>query len=190
MPSKGSESELVPPTRWYRRRQQLWLNAPALRGVASGWLQHEGSLTRALQLRCKERFHVDVVQEGFARPTREEALTLQIPPHQLAWIREVRLCGDGEPWVLARTIIPLTTLKGDGQRLRHLGRTPLGAWLFSHRQWRRGPLQPGLCLSGSDAGPVCARRSVFHRNRCRLLVGEYFLPALLEAPGPEVEYTA
>lgn len=181
MPSKDSERSLVPPTRWYRHPQQLWLRAPDLRGTASGWLRHEGSLTRALQLCCRERFHVEVVNEGFARPTPEEARTLKLPLHQLAWVREVRLCGDGKPWVLARTVIPLPTLKGDGQRLRHLGRTPLGAWLFSHRQWQRGPLQPGLCTGHTTRGPSCARRSVFYRGRRRLLVGEYFLPALLEA---------
>lgn len=173
---------IVPAVRWCRSFRQARLFQPDLTGTAAFWLQAEGSLTRHLQLRCRERFHVEVANEGFALPSREEALTLGIPPRQRAWIREVRLCGDGMPWVLARTIIPLDTLSGRGRRLRHLGRTPLGAWLFSQREWSRGPLQTGLCRAASDHTPRCARRSVFASGDHRLLVGEYFLPALLEQP--------
>ncbi|WP_372972065.1 chorismate--pyruvate lyase family protein [Marinobacter sp.] len=172
----------VPPTRWYDSFRQACLRQPELRGNASFWLQAEGSLTRHLQLRCRNRFHVEVANEGFATPGSEEALTLGIPHRQQAWIREVRLCGDGNPWVLARTIIPLATLEGRGRRLRHLGRTPLGAWLFSHREWTRGPLQTGLCQPLTEDQPCYARRSVFASDNHGLLVGEYFLPALLEQP--------
>lgn len=172
---------IVPRAQWYRSFQQARLNHPQLQGNAAFWLQAEGSLTRHLQLRCRESFHVEVANEGFALPGREEALTLGIPHRQRAWVREVRLCGDGAPWVLARTIIPLDTLSGHGRRLRHLGRIPLGAWLFSHREWGRGPLQTGLC-PGDAATPSCARRSIFASRNHSLLVGEYFLPALLEQP--------
>lgn len=187
MPSKDSDSpvtprpgcSIVPPVRWYRSFRQARLNHPELTGNAAFWLQAEGSLTRHLQLRCRERFHVEVPNEGFALPTREEARTLGIPHRQRAWVREVRLCGDGEPWVLARTIIPLDTLKGRGRRLRHLGRVPLGAWLFSHRAWHRGPLQTGLNPAPTPGAPHCARRSIFTSGDHGLLVGEYFLPGLL-----------
>lgn len=185
MPSKDCSQPLVPATCWYQSFRQACVREPALRGTPAYWLQVEGSLTRALQLRCQHRFHVEVVNERFARPDPEEARTLDIPPRQLAWIREVRLCGDNQPWVLARTVIPLPTLQGTGRRLRHLGRRPLGAWLFSHKQWHRGPLQAGLCISGqARAGqvPLYARRSIFQRHHNRLLVGEYFLPELLNKP--------
>ncbi|MCK7542670.1 chorismate lyase [Marinobacter bryozoorum] len=172
----------MPPTRWYDGFPQACLQQPDLRGTASFWLQAEGSLTRHLQLRCRHSFHVEVANEGFATPSLEEALTLGIPQRRQAWVREVRLCGDGTPWVLARTIIPLATLAGRGRRLRHLGRTPLGAWLFSHRGWSRGPLQTGLCRPPSPEQPWCARRSVFASKDHRLLVGEYFLPPLLGRP--------
>ncbi|WP_328190103.1 chorismate--pyruvate lyase family protein [Marinobacter sp. OP 3.4] len=173
---------IVPAVRWCRSFRQARLHQPDLQGNAAFWLQVEGSLTRHLQLRCRESFHVEVANEGFSLPTREEALTLDIPHRQRAWIREVRLCGDGRPWVLARTIIPLATLNGRGRRLRHLGRIPLGAWLFSHREWSRGPLQAGLCRGTGPDTPRCARRSIFSSDNHRLLVGEYFLPELLTQP--------
>ncbi len=194
MPSKGfnreagaadplqSTQSIVPATRWYTSFRQACLYQSGLRGPASFWLQAEGSLTRHLQLRCRHSFHVEVANEGFALPSREEALTLAIADRQLAWVREVRLCGDGNPWVLARTIIPLATLTGKGRRLRHLGRTPLGAWLFSNNAWSRGPLQAGLCTATGQGQPLCARRSIFSSDDHRLLVGEYFLPEILSAP--------
>ncbi|BES73518.1 chorismate lyase [Marinobacter nanhaiticus D15-8W] len=143
------------------------------------WLTLEGSLTRALQLRCMESFHVDVLREGYSRPSVEEALTLGIPSRQLAWIREVQLCGDGQPWVMARTVIPLDTLKGNGRRLRHLGRRPLGHFLFSQRRWHRGPFQIGIARATAPGQPTIGRRSRFFRGKDALLVGEYFLPNLL-----------
>lgn len=138
-----------------------------------------GSLTRALQLRCRH-FHVEVLAEGFRVPDPEERRTLGLVDRQLAWVREVRLCGDGEPWVLARTVIPATTLQGRGRRLRHLGRKPLGAYLFSRPEWQRGQFQAGLCrTAGEPAQAAVARRSRFSCDGHHLLVGEYFLPALL-----------
>lgn len=180
--SHHQSGSIVPATRWYRSFRQARLHQPSLRGSASFWLQVEGSLTRHLQLRCRYHFQVDVASEGFALPSREEARTLAIPHRQRAWIREVRLCGDDTPWVLARTIIPLATLQGRGRRLCHLGRTPLGAWLFSHREWSRGPLQAGACETTTGNQPGCARRSVFANGQHQLLVGEYFQPALLAQP--------
>lgn len=166
----------IPPTDWYRSLAAAALRDNTVRGPARFWLQAEGSLTRELQLRCTHSFHVDVIREGFSRPSREEALSLNLPERQLAWIREVHLCCDGEPWVLARTIIPLATLQGTGRRLRHLGRRPLGAWLFSNPNWQRGDFETGICQPRHPAQPPVARRSRFHNGDKALLVGEYFLP--------------
>ncbi|MCH8497922.1 MAG: chorismate lyase [Marinobacter sp.] len=185
MPLKGSDTSgrdtasLIPPTRWYPNRVRASLRRGAPLGAARHWLQLEGSLTRALQMRC-DRFSVQVLAEGFRCPTLEESRTLNIRLRQRAWIREVCLQGDGEPWVLARTVIPLRTLQGPGRRLRHLGRKPLGAYLFSHTQWQRGPFQTGLCRAQQAGAPTLARRSSFCNGKRCLLVGEYFLPALLQ----------
>lgn len=176
-----AHSTRIPPTDWYRSLAAAGLGAQHTNRTARYWLQLDGSLTRALQLRCRKRFHVEISQEGFGRPTREEALTLGIPMRQSAWIREVRLCGDGEPWVLARTVIPRHTLAGAERRLRHLGNKPLGAYLFSDPRWQRGPLEAGLCRPSLPGQPALARRSRFTSHSGRtLLVGEYFLRALLD----------
>lgn len=189
MPSKACDSGAqltalreraltIPPTHWYRSLAAAGLRDAQVHGPARYWLQVEGSFTRALQSRCAESFHVEVQHEGFAVPTREEAKQLGIPARQRAWIREVRLCGDGTPWVLARTIIPLACLAGRGRRLRHLGNRPLGAYLFSSPDWQRGPLETGLCAGKVAGQPTLARRSMFCHGRHCLLVGEYLLPSL------------
>jgi len=179
MPSRDSEHHpVIPPTRWYRSLAAAGLRDPDVHGPARYWLQLEGSFTRALQQECRHSFRVDIVREGFGRPSPEEAQRLAIPERQLAWIREVRLCGDGRPWVLARTIIPIDCLEGRNRILRNLGNKPLGAYLFSAPRWQRGPLETGLCTSPGNPHPKLARRSVFHDGDHALLVGEYLLPVL------------
>ena len=172
----------IPPTFWYRSLAAAGLYCPEVHGPARYWLTVEGSFTRALQQKCQERFHVEILREGFSPPTPEEAKRLNLAPRQLAWVREVRLCGDGRPWVLARTVIPQNCLHGHGRRLRNLGNKPLGAYLFSSPEWQRGPLETGLCKVRSSGHPRLARRSLFHRGSCALLVGEYLLPRLYQSP--------
>ncbi|GGC64085.1 chorismate--pyruvate lyase family protein [Marinobacter halophilus] len=181
MPSKGFNRDdglIIPATHWYRSLSAAGLRNPAVHGPARHWLQVQGSFTRALQQQCRQRFHVDVCGEGFAMPSPEEARRLGLAPRQRAWIREVRLCGDGQPWVLARTIIPQACLQGKGRRLRNLGNKPLGAYLFSSPEWVRGPLETGLCQTTQTQQPQLARRSLFYRGENALMVGEYLLPAL------------
>ena len=193
MPSKDSSNTAteitgqplwIPDTHWYQSFAAAGLRNPLVHGELRYWLTLEGSLTRALQLRCESRFQVTILREGFARPSCEESQTLNIPARQNAWIREVCLSGDGTPWVLARTIIPLPTLNGRGRRLRHLGRRPLGAYLFSNPEWQRGPFETGLCQAqkGEQQAlqPIAARRSRFFSGNNALLVGEYFLPSLCQ----------
>lgn len=178
-PRQAGRSQ-VPATRWYPSVTAARLQDPALQGTGTYWLTLPGSLTRALQLRCRHGFHVEVLAEGFRVPSPEERLTLGLGPRQRAWIREVQLCGDGQPWVRARTVIPAATLEGRGRRLRHLGRKPLGAYLFSRPEWRRGSFQAGVCRRAPGSGePRLARRSRFSCGHQHLLVGEYFLPALM-----------
>ncbi len=181
MRSKDSDIDsrlTIPPTDWYQTLTAAGLHNPAVHGEARRWLQVEGSFTRALQQQCRRSFHVEVRHEGFATPTPEEVRRLAIPHRQCAWIREVSLCGDNQPWVLARTVIPLNCLEGEGRRLLHLGSRPLGAYLFTSPYWQRGPLETGLCRPVMSGQPELARRSLFSGHNSSLLVGEYLLPAL------------
>jgi chorismate--pyruvate lyase len=168
----------IPPTRWYRSLTAAGLYNPEVHGPARYWLKVEGSFTQALKYKCLASFHVEVMSEGYGNPFPEEARRLGLQPRQQAWIREVRLCGDGHPWVLARTVIPRNCFEGKGRQLRHLGNKPLGAYLFSGPDWVRGPLETGLCRPQHPLQPRLARRSLFHHGGHALMVGEYLLPVL------------
>lgn len=105
-----------------------------------------------------------------------------------AWVREVQLLCDRQPWVYARTVVPVTTLTGAQRRLAHLGDRPLGAFLFADPSMSRGPVELAPVSSGqamfceavaglaSEPGEIWARRSVFRVGNKPLLVTEIFLP--------------
>lgn len=105
--------------------------------------------------------------------------------HRLAVIREVVLYGKDQPWVYARSVLPLSSLTGHLRRLRKFDNRPLGALLFAEPSMRRGkleiasihPSQVALpaALGVFDA-PLWGRRSVFYLTGKPLLVSEIFLP--------------
>ncbi|WP_228151184.1 chorismate--pyruvate lyase family protein [Tamilnaduibacter salinus] len=169
-----------PGLRWYPSVAAARLAGPPLPREATFWLTLEGSLTRALRQRCRERFAVHIITEGFQTPARDERRRLDLPERQVAWVREVQLCGDGRPWVLARTVFPLSTLNGPERRLRHLGRQPLGAFLFRDGRWQRDPFEAGVIQGTPRHDPRLARRSCFRAGEERILVSEFFYGRLLD----------
>lgn len=182
------------------RREPRW--APARRWLRSAappprwdWLLDAASLTRRLQLACGGQFHVRVLQQGWGRPLAGERRILGIRRGERAVIREVCLmCGE-RPWVFARTVIPVRSLRGAQRRLAHLGSKPLGAALFADPHLRRGEVEvahigPAEQVFARAVGAVpypeavWGRRSVFWSQGRSLLVSEIFLPALLQEHAP------
>ncbi len=180
------------------RLEPTWLPVQRLRqgelsSAVLDWLRDQGSLTRRLVGHCDGRFRVDVRSQGWSRPLPGEALRLEMAQRQAAMRREVVLRCDERPWVFARTLIPATTLQGEGRRLAHLGDRPLGAVLFADPKVQRGALEvarllPHHVLFRSAAQPLesvpgvlWARRALFHLEGRPLLVNEVFLPGLPES---------
>ncbi|SEG83837.1 chorismate lyase [Marinobacterium lutimaris] len=153
---------------WRQLKQPIWAPRHLRR-----WLTDHGSLTRLLKRASKGRFSVRVVRQGYHRPGPAEAAALRLRSRQQALIREVYLCGAGEPWVYARTVIPVTTLSGSHRTLKLIGSRSLGSLLFRDPSMQRQPLQIARLNEG-----LWARRSVFHLERKPLLVCEVFLPSL------------
>lgn len=174
------------PTRnphWYRADRLHRERVPA---DVRAWLLAGGSLTAHVRARCPEQFGLRLLRQRVAPPRRDEAALLRIPPGGRALVREVELCCGPRPLVVARTIIPLASLRGRQQRLAGLGRRPLGALLFADRSARREPYQiarltlrqAGIAQPPPVAVPVWGRRAVFRLGGAPLLVSEFFLPAL------------
>jgi chorismate--pyruvate lyase len=108
----------------------------------------------------------------------------------LALVRDVELLCDHTPWVFARTLIPISSLKGAARRLTQLGEKPLGAVLFSDPKVIRGatqvarllpgqPLYETACRHLSDKPDhLWGRRTLFYVEKRPILVNEIFLPPL------------
>lgn len=138
------------------------------------WLIAQGSLTQQLRQQAAGQFRVQLLREQLIRPTADEALFLNIPLQQWAWVREVYLFGsDNEPWVFARSVMPITSLRGQARRLRYLGSRSLGSLLFARH--------PPSALRQIAALPQgWARRSRYLWHGRPLLVQECFLPAFMQ----------
>jgi chorismate--pyruvate lyase len=153
------------------------------------WLQDEGSLTRRVLQACGERdFRVRLLHQGWTKPLYSEGRVLRIRSGGITLIREVELLCDGCPWVFARTVIPVTSLRGSARRLARLGEKPLGAVLFSDPKVRRGimqlaRLQPRHPLYAAASlhlttkpKELWGRRTLFYISGRPILVNEIFLP--------------
>jgi len=148
------------------------------------WLLDKGSLTTKLIKLSHGEFHVDVLRQFHGRASLNESQALNIDPHQLCLIREVVLCGHTQPWVFARSILPLSSLTGSLYHLRKQGTRPLGAFLFSQPHLKRSPIALSLISRHHAYVPenlmgdtqVWGRRSIFSIDDKPILVSEVFLP--------------
>ncbi len=96
----------------------------------------------------------------------------------MVFVREVALCIRNQPVVLARSVIPRSTLTGAERQLLVLNTKPLGEFLFSHKHMSRSKIEVKKGTVNQQA--VWGRRSIFKLNNKPLLVSEFFLPSLLE----------
>lgn len=168
---------------WSRLRQR---DLPS--GLES-WLRDEGSLTARLKQASGGDFRVRVMAQGWGRPCDSERRLLGMRHGGIALLREVQLICNGKPWVYARTLIPVRSLRGEARRLGMLGSRPLGEVLFADPHMRRGVtqvarLQPQHPLfqralgERQGVGAIWGRRTLFHLCGKPLLVNEIFLPDL------------
>ncbi|MDZ7851523.1 MAG: chorismate lyase [Halomonas sp.] len=139
------------------------------------WIASRDSLTaRLISAGGHRNFRVRLLDQRIGRPRRDEALALGLPLARHAWLREVALCQDERPWIVARSVVPLNGLHG--QRLDRLGERSLGSWLFRQPELERGPLEVSADSAPfhTDSGPW-ARRSLFRHRHFTVLVQEFFL---------------
>ena len=157
--------------------------------VLRRWLLAPGSLTA--RLREHGAVTVQVTRQGRLPlwPQEQDALR-----SREGHVREVVLWVDGRAAVWARSVTPLSAVKGPWQAIKGLGTRPLAELLFTRRQVQRDPLLgerlarqsaahqhivrewERLGLLASDAAPVWCRRSVFWHRGHPLQVMESFAP--------------
>lgn len=153
------------------------------------WLLGKGSLTAKLVALSEGDFRVQVLRQAVLRPLLSEQRLLGMKAGRQALVREVLLLGRDQPWVFARSLVPLTNLTGRLRQLRSLRERPLGAFLFAQPGLHRGALQftriqPGQPYLPVDLlvdEPLWGRRSVFSLDHKPLLVSEVFLPSFIHS---------
>ncbi len=179
MTARAHPPQRTPPPRWRHQQARAPLAIPP---PWRPWLLDQGSLTARLVAASGGDFRVQVLAQALRRPAREERVALGLPERQVALVREVLLRGRDEPWVYARSVVPLAVLHGRYGFLRRLGTQPLGALLFRDAGIRRGAIEvtrrapPRFLPAVVEDGPAWVRRSLFYLDRQPLLVAEMFLP--------------
>ncbi|KGT87610.1 chorismate--pyruvate lyase [Erwinia typographi] len=152
-------------------RSLEWLPAssPLLSVALLDWLMEEDSMTQRFERHCQQ-VTVKVVREGFAGAEEVGDEVSFLPEEPRYWLREILLCGDGEPWLAGRTIVPESTLMGPEQMLQQLGTRPLGRYLFASSTLTRDFIEPGQFEN------LWGRRSRLRLSGKPLLLTELFLP--------------
>ena len=149
------------------------------------WLTDNGSLTGQLVASGQGEFRVQRLYQGWEVPLPSERRLLDLPPRQLALVREVALLLDSTAVVFARSIFPISSLVGSLAHLRRLHNTSLGAILFKYPGMHRSPFELARMAGDCDylphslrqSGPAWGRRSRFEVEGKKLMVSEVFLRA-------------
>jgi chorismate--pyruvate lyase len=170
---------------WHRNRKGL--RYPFSKNAQS-WVYESGSITKRIRALYGKNVAVSILLQKWCLPWLSERKALSLSEHRWCLCREVLIHGNDKPLVLARTIIPASTLK-IAHQLSHLGSRPLGEVIFSYpdlqklrldvttvkpSDWRQNILD-----TVNIEQSVTGRRSVYAIDNQQLLVSEFFLPEVL-----------
>ncbi len=154
------------------------------------WVYEPGSLTQRLRDYYGDAVGVKILLQRWNTPFLSERKLLNLPENKYSLIREVLLHADGKPLILARTIIPASTIKVAKSNLAHLGNRPLGEVIFSYPKLERIEMDVTLInpptwtqsaiAEGHIDQPIWGRRTVYAIAHRQMLVSEFFLPGVLE----------
>jgi chorismate lyase len=158
-----NKMSILPPIEWLPECAPISV-------VVSDWLMESGSMTCRFEQHCSY-VRVEPQRECFITPDQLTEEMAYLPYSERYWLREIVLLGDGQPWLLARTVVPQETLTGPDQALVDLGTLPLGRYLFSSDHLTRDYIHIGRCQA------LWGRRSRLCLAGKPLLLTELFLPA-------------
>jgi chorismate--pyruvate lyase len=171
---------------WLENRQGLRHKLP---DNVQSWTYESDSLTRRLRCCYGDAVIVKVLYQGWSRPFLSERRLLKLPENKYSLTREVLLHADGKPLILARTIIPASTIKAVKSNLSHLCNRPLGEVIFSYPKLERIAMDVALinpstwtqsAITETDIDqPIWGRRTVYAIAHKQMLVSEFFLPEVL-----------
>ena len=157
------------------------------------WLSDTGSLTQKIEQAIGQKLEVVVLHDCRQNLNSDESRYFHCKIKRCR-VREVLLCVNQIPLVMAHSIIPTASSSGSNHAILRLGKKPLGAVLFAKTRMhsKKKPLREitrldknsplwKKCFKQFPTLPkaVWARRTLYMLKGHPLLVNEVFLPALL-----------
>ena len=153
------------------------------------WVYETNSLTQRLRRFYGNGVTVEVLFQQWHKPFLTESQSLNLVTYRYCLIREVLLHIEDKPLILARTVLPQTTIVIAHRKLSNLGTRPLGEVIFSYPNLAR--LQTEICRTVPPMwssnlkqrieikGKIYGRRTVYAIEQQPLLVSEFFMPDAL-----------
>lgn len=160
------------------------------------WLSDTGSLTQKIERAIGQKIEVLVLRDCRQNLNSDESRYFHFKIGRCR-IREVVLCANGIPLVMAHSIIPSASSCGSNHAILRLGKKPLGAVLFAKTRMhsKKKPLREIARLDKQNVlwkkcfkhypelpSVSWARRTLYQLKGRPLLVSEVFLPSLLNYP--------
>jgi len=158
------------------------------------WLSDSGSLTQKIENAIGQKLEVQVLRDCPQSLNSDESRYFHFKIRRCR-VREVLLCANNIPVVMAHSVIPTLSSSGSNHAVLRLGKRPLGAVLFAKTR-RYVKVKPPRDIARLDKGsalwkrcsknysglssPLWARRTLYQLKGRPILVNEIFLPALLK----------
>ena len=157
------------------------------------WLSDTGSLTQKIEKAIGQKLEVQVLRDCSQTLNSDESRYFHFKIRRCR-VREVLLCANNTPLVMAHSVIPTLSSSGSNHVVLRLGTKPLGAVLFAKKRMHSKAKLPRdiARLDKSSAlwrkyakncvglsSPLWARRTLYRLKGHPILVNEIFLPALL-----------
>jgi|UniRef100_UPI0040475241 chorismate lyase len=158
------------------------------------WLSDSGSLTQKIEGVIGQKLEVQVLRDCPQSLNSDESRYFHFRIRRCR-VREVLLCANGIPLVMAHSVIPTLSSSGSNHSILRLGTKPLGAVLFSNirKQSKAKPRREIIRLNKRSelwkksqrhyseiSSPLWARRTLYQLKGHPILVNEIFLPKLLQ----------
>ncbi len=158
------------------------------------WLSYSGSLTQKIEGVIGQKLEVQVLRDCPQSLNSDESRYFHFRIRRCR-VREVLLCANGIPLVMAHSVIPTLSSSGSNHSILRLGTKPLGAVLFSNirKQSKAKPRREIIRLNKRSelwkksqrhyseiSSPLWARRTLYQLKGHPILVNEIFLPKLLQ----------
>lgn len=158
------------------------LPSPGPDRILRDWLTEPGSLTARCVRHCQQ-FRVCVLRQGSMASLADESRRGRLP------VREVLLECDGVPVIFAHSVLSTARSGRLGRWFSRLGNRSLGSLLFTHPEFRRGPIEylridrhhplfRQVSILAPGIAGFWARRSRHALGTNGVLVTEVFLPTL------------